>query len=131
VKTNLATKHSLVVGLVAVMATASMTIFAVRDATQTKRDALMQHGAEIAEIVANQEADAVYTRDLERLDVSLAGLTSAPLIVYARFLDSDGIPLASRAARDGLILQPRNSWRSSRRDSDDAPLGSRHWSGIA
>jgi two-component system sensor histidine kinase/response regulator len=104
VKTNLATKHSLVVGLVAVMATASMTIFAVRDATQTKRDALMQHGAEIAEIVANQETEAVYERDLARLDVSLAGLTSVPLIAYARFLAPDGSPLASRTATDGMRL---------------------------
>ena len=87
-KATLATKHSLLIGAAVAIATVGMATFVVRDATQAKRHALMRHGAEIAEIVAEQAPKAIYARDRARLDVSLAGLTAAPVIAYARILDA-------------------------------------------
>jgi two-component system sensor histidine kinase/response regulator len=104
VKMNLATKHSFLVSVSVVIATVGTGIYVVQDAARSKRHALMRHGAEIAKIVADQEPEAIYARDLARLNVSLSGLTAAPLIAYARFLDARGNPLASRAMRDGMVL---------------------------
>ena len=103
-KTSQAAKHSLLIGAAVLIATAGMATYIVRDAVRAKRHALMRHGAEIAEIVADQEPEAIYARDLARLEVSLAGLTAASVIAYARFLDAEGGVLASRAMRHGMVL---------------------------
>ena len=107
-KMTLAAKHSLLIGAVIAIIAFGMAVFVVREASRAKRDELLRHGAEIAAIIGDQQRGAISTGDSGPLNASLAGLAAAPIVAYARVVDSQGGVLASHTRHEDMVLPRPN-----------------------
>jgi len=72
--------------------------------SQIKERALLQRGAEIAEMIGDAGRRAAYTGNREQARAALTGLAARPHVAYARIFAADGKPLAGRVVQKEMTL---------------------------
>ena len=103
-KTSLAAKFNIVAGVLTALTAIGMAGVLIHQVSVDKRRALVQSGAEIAEMIGEAGRNATYTGNREEAEKLLAGLAVTPDVAYARILRADGSALAGEVMRKGLAL---------------------------
>jgi len=108
IRIGLAARLNLVTSVLVTSTAVGLGAFALRQAEQTEQHALVHHGCELGEVVAQSLGHEIYTRDTVQLQVALRTLMTHPDLVYARVLDAQGRALASRVTTSGRVPLTRS-----------------------
>jgi signal transduction histidine kinase/DNA-binding response OmpR family regulator len=96
--------NAVTIVLVACAAT-GVGAFALRQAAQAERHALVREGRELGDVVAQSLRRGIYTGDSGELQPILRTLVTHPGLVYARVLDPGNRALATRVVTSGPVPQ--------------------------
>ncbi len=103
---SLSSKISLAIGSLTAITATALGILLFDQVREDKERALVERGAEIAEILGAASAQAAYTGNREQAQAALADLGVRLDIAYARILAADGTTLAARILQREISLPP-------------------------
>jgi len=103
---SLASKINLVIAALTVISTAVLGFLMFNELSDVKERALVQRGADLAEIIGDSSRRAAYTENREQAQIALDVLASRPNIAYARILAGDGSTLAVNILQREMVLPP-------------------------
>ena len=101
---SLASRINLVIGALTALTTIVLGVGLFNVLSELKERALVQRGAEIAEIIGDSSRRASYTGSREEAQAALAELAARPNVAYARILAADGTTLAARVVQKEMAL---------------------------
>ncbi len=117
---SLASKINLAIGALTALTTIVLGILLFNVLSEVKERALVQRGAEIAEIIGDASRRAAYTGNREEAHTALAGLAARPNVAYARILAADGTTLAAHVVEKEMALPQGLTERTSSRVDERA-----------
>ncbi|MCH7866069.1 MAG: response regulator [Myxococcales bacterium] len=101
---SLASKINMAIGALTALTTIVLGVLLFNVMSEDKERALVNRGAEIAEIIGDSSRRASYTGNREEAQSILTGLAVRPDVAYARILAADGSTLAARVIQSEMAL---------------------------